>query len=323
MMTALIIGSVLLAGLTQVFVASRQGYKLSESMGYLQESGRLALYTVSDEMRRAGWWGGNADVAPFSLGSTTALVPPTAANFNTCPNSTVWALMMAQRAFGLDDSAGTYSCIPNSGTGEYLRGDVVVSRHADSQQVTDVDMATRVNTLFLRTDLFEGHVFTGSNATDELNKVSGSAELVAQYALAANGFYVGASGATCEGEKVPALFRISLTDAGVPQVQNLIAGVEDLQVQWGLDTDPVADGVPNQYLDAGAVNWANWNWPATPGTSTIVSARIWVLARAECPDPTYKNDQTYEYGNKIGTLAFKPGDHYRRQLFSTTIALRN
>lgn len=321
MMTALVIGSVLLAGLTQVFVASRQGYKLSESQAYLQEAGRLTLHTITDDLRRAGYWGGNADISTLADGSTTAIVDPTALNFNTCANDSSWALMLEQRAFGLNDTAGTYACVPKSGTGGYLQGDVLVSRHADSEQLIDPQMDAQPNALFLRTNLFDGHVFVGSQQGAAANQVSTTGGPVSAYALSSTGFYVGDTGQTCESVAVPSLFRITLDATGTPQVQDLISGVEDLQVQWGLDTD--GDSVPNQYLDADAIAAAQWDWPGKPQANTVVSARLWVLVRSECPDPTYDNDQTYEYGSKTGVAAYKPADHYRRQLYSTTIALRN
>ncbi len=321
MMTALVIGSVLLAGLTQVFVASRQGYKLSESLGYLQESGRLALYAISDDLRRAGYWGGNADYTSFS-GGTVALVTPTAALFNTCPTgATTWAMMLQQRAFGLDDTAGSYACIPSSGAGKYLRGDVVVARFADTQQQTAANMAASPNALFMRTSLLEGRVFVGSAESNVLNQVSASNGPFAAYAVMGRGYYVGTDGSTCESVSVPSLYRIALNSSGAPTVQNIIAGVEDLQIQWGLDSD--GDGIPNQYLDASDLATANWNWPGYSDPNTVISARVWVLTRSECPDPTYTNDQTYEYGSKVGTAKYAPGDHYRRQLYSATVALRN
>lgn len=323
MMTALVIGSVLLAGLTQVFVASRQGYKLSESLGYVQEAGRLALYSISDDLRRAGYWGGNADISSFAGGSVATLAP-TAANFNLCPSNTNWARMLQQRVFGLNDTSASYACLPASGAGSWVRGDVVVARFADStqQQPADMNAATAANTLFIRTSLFEGRMFVGSANANPLNAISQSNGPVAAYALSGRGYYVGQSSVSCDGAAVPSLHRITLDNAGTPQVQDLVAGVEDLQIQWGFDSD--GDGVPNQYLDANNVaDPTFWNWPGFSANNTIVSARVWVLTRAECPDPTYSNEQTYEYGDKVGTLAYKPADRYRRQLYSATVALRN
>lgn len=316
MMTALVIGSVLMAGLAQVFVASRQSYKLSESLGYQQVSGRLTLYVLTEDLRRAGYWGGNADVAMF-IGGSVAPITPDATNFNSCPTaSTAWATMLTQRVFGLDDSASAYACIPNSGAGAYTKGDVVVARFANPDAVQPAEMDP--GTLYIRTSLFDGRVFAGA---DEASNVVAPKGPVRAYALQSKAYFVGDSGKTCDGEVIPALHMVTLNGNGAPQTQDLVSGVEDIQVQFGFDSD--GDGVPNQYLDSNLVGATQWNWPGRNQNNTIVSARVWVMARAECPDPTYTNDVTYTYADKVGGAAFVPNDHFRRQLYSATIALRN
>ncbi len=316
MMTALVIGSVLLAGLAQVFVASRQSYKLSESLGYQQVSGRMAVFTVSEDLRRAGYWGGNADVSTF-IGGSLSPITPDSTNFNSCPaTGTNWAVMLTQRVFGLDDSAAGYACIPATGEGSYVNGDVVVSRFAQPDNVQPSDMSA--STLYIRTSLFDGRIFSGADEADNAVAAKGP---VKAYPLQSMAYYVGNSGDACDGQNIPALFRVSLNSSGAPERTELIPGVEDLQVQYGFDTD--ADGIPNQYLDAGAIAATQWNWPGRAQNNTVVSARVWILARAECPDPTYTNDVTYTYADRVGTAAYQPADHFRRQLYSATVALRN
>jgi len=48
-----------------------------------------------------------------------------------------------------------------------------------------------------------------------------------------------------------------------------------------------------------------------------------LMARAACADadPKYKNTTAYTYGDKVA--AVHADDKYRRQLYSSTIALRN
>lgn len=316
MMTALVIGTVLMAGLSQVFVASRQSYKLSESLGYQQVAGRMALFTITEDLRRAGYWGGNADVTTF-VGGTVTPITPDATNFSACATSTTdWAVMLTQRVFGLDDSAAAYACIPNSGDGSYWMGDVVATRFADPETVQPAAMdASR---LYVRASLFDGRVFAG---TDEASNVVAPKGPVKSYPLQAKAYYVGNSGKTCDSQKIPALYRVALNGNGMPEAQELLPGVEDLQIQFGMDSD--GDGTPNQYLNANEIGATQWNWPGRPQANTIVSARVWVLARAECPDPTYDNDVTYSYADRTGAAAYQPGDHFRRQLYSATVALRN
>src|SRR5690606_40811409 len=102
----------------------------------------------------------------------------------------------------------------------------------------------------------------------------------------------------------------------------LVRGVQDLQVQLGIDTD--GDGTPNLFANPGEY----------PDQARIVAARDWLLLRAESLDP-YHDDSfnSYIYGDR----RYVPGDagsdneteffpnpeNYRRLLISKTVALRN
>jgi type IV pilus assembly protein PilW len=111
-----------------------------------------------------------------------------------------------------------------------------------------------------------------------------------------------------------------LTDEVVP-------GVEDMQIQFGIDR--AGTGIATQYVDAVS--------PATLGTAQIVAVRIWLLVRAETPEPGFKDGRTYIYGNRLtanGTTsslnsagaagkAYAPQDSYHRLLVSRTIMIRN
>lgn len=57
LMIALLIGSMLVLGLVQVFGASRSAYQLSEGMARVQENGRFALDFLQRDIRMAGHFG--------------------------------------------------------------------------------------------------------------------------------------------------------------------------------------------------------------------------------------------------------------------------
>ena len=110
--------------------------------------------------------------------------------------------------------------------------------------------------------------------------------------------YTIAAGASGE----PALFRQEFT--ALPQ--ELVEGVEDMQILYGVDTG--SDRFPNQYLTAN--NVTNFN--------AVVSVRIMLLMRS-IDDFVTDSPQTYTF-NGTQTTA---GDRRIRQVFSTTVALRN
>jgi type IV pilus assembly protein PilW len=91
--------------------------------------------------------------------------------------------------------------------------------------------------------------------------------------------------------------------------EEIVAGVEDLQLQWGTDTD--ADGSVDAYVAPGAV----------PAGARVLSIALWLRMRADEPEPQYQDDRSYRYGSMAA--AYRPRDHYRRLVISRTIRLRN
>jgi hypothetical protein len=147
---------------------------------------------------------------------------------------------------------------------------------------------------------------------------------------------------------VPSLRRWSLNATPDLQEDEITPGVEDLQVQYGLDlTGGVGPtgGAATEYLDAGATLTNLLNNAAAP--AQIVSVRIWLLVRADTPEVGFTDDRTYEYGDRLlangttgdltkvadSTKAYKPSlsadnsatgvKRYRRLLISKTIQIRN
>jgi hypothetical protein len=137
------------------------------------------------------------------------------------------------------------------------------------------------------------------------------------------------------GPNVPALRRKTL-EAG-PQFadEEIMPGIEDMQVQFGLDTgaDLNGDGVPDdsdgngqpdfftgvatRYVSPGDLlvdgNPAN-------GEAVVCTVRIWLRVRAETPEVGYVDSGPYNYADVVN---FVPNDGYRRLVVSRTIQIRN
>jgi len=286
------IGIFLLAGVLQIFTSMQQASTLVEHSSQIQETGRFAMNLITADLRRAGYWGGNAD------NNTISGTEGKQAATNTCPIGTnQWGRMIEQRIFGLNDTSTGYACISNN---DYLRGDVLTVRFTSSLTANVFDPSD----LYLRASLFEGRLFVGSKNADSANEVEDNPQRV--HLIKAHAYYVGNTGRSCKGNQIPGLFWENLVK-GIPQKEELLAGVEQLQVQYGIDQD--LDGVVDQYFNADAV--ANWK--------DVVTVKLWLLVRAECPDNSYTDDKTYI----VGDQQYTPGDSYYRQLFNQTITLRN
>ncbi len=308
LMVALVITLILLAGIGQIFLSSKKSFTIQNALGRQQENGRYVLNTLAQDLRRAGYLGGALRVEK----TTWSLSVPTGAD--TCATgSTDWGTMVNRPIYGLNDTATGYNCITN-----YLQGDVLVVRYAAPWEVGGITTPSiDAGRLYLRsnpTDPKKARIFPGdAQPTPQPN--DRDAELVA------HAYYTGNSSQTCSyggaNASVPSLFRVGLDDSGEPGTPEEIAsGIEQLQVQYGVDT--TGDLSVEQYLDADAIST---NTATTPNWDQVVSARIWVLTRAECPETGYTNTNTYS----IGDVSFTPTatDHYRRQLYQTTVKLRN
>ena len=62
LMVALVITLILLAGIGQIFLSSKKSFNIQDSLSRMQENGRYAMANIIQDLRRAGYWGGNADI---------------------------------------------------------------------------------------------------------------------------------------------------------------------------------------------------------------------------------------------------------------------
>jgi hypothetical protein len=148
----------------------------------------------------------------------------------------------------------------------------------------------------------------------------------------------------------PSLRMKVLTTRGVIPIFDdieIIPGVEDMQVQLGIDTSarntpqwpPPNAGTANTYVNPQQI--------VLDDRDQIVSVRVWLLIRAEEPENGFVDDIIYEYGDRnqntgitfdlnaagSGGLAYQPSmspgtamtdvKHYRRLLISRTFQIRN
>jgi type IV pilus assembly protein PilW len=287
-MVALLLVGVLFNGLMEVFLSSRASYSATDNITRLQETGRTAIDLLVTNLRRSGYRGGNSDINTIA-GSLLPVAPAA-----TCPaDDDTWGRMIAWGVHGLNDTKVGYECIDAT----YLRGDVLAVRYASPWQVDSADMLD--DRVYLRSSLFEGKVFKGEDEASLLNEVLDEPQR--QHQLLAYAYYVADSGRTCNGAAVPGLYREAVNNENKPVAQELLAGVENIQFQYNIG---------GRYVDASN----GIDWP------TVISVKMWVLVRSECPETGYTDDRTYVMGDAAD---YTPADSYRRDLYSTVVAVRN
>jgi len=314
LMVAMTVSAILMLGISEIFSINSRSYKIQDENARMQENGRYAFNTLMEDIRRAGYFGGSAAVDEVT-GSLGIATPAT-----TCLTSdTSWARMIERAIYGLDDSnmdakSDYKACIPIT---EYNQGDILVTRFTKSTIVTAFD----ANRLYIRNSLFNGRLFRGADqAVTASNSVP--EKPFAARELAAHAYYVGPSGRNCRFNDasdtpipIPALQREVLNSAGIPTREEVASGIENLQVQYGIDNS--GDLSVHQYYDADEIGN---NAAITPNWTQVITVRFWVLVRADCPTNGYTNTQTYTMGD---APAFTPNDGFKRQLYSTVVTVRN
>jgi hypothetical protein len=110
------------------------------------------------------------------------------------------------------------------------------------------------------------------------------------------------------GDGVPALCRLDIALQSLSAVSCLAEGIEDMHLEFGLDTD--LDGAANRFTAT----------PLAADMETVVSVRVHLLMRSTDGIPFYENQKSFRLGAKVVPAA---NDGFLRGVFSTTVAMRN
>ena len=296
------LGILLIGGALAIYVSGSASYRVNEAMSRVQETGSVALGIVSEDLRRAGYWERTQATTSITGRSGDPLTPlPVAFR----PASDCYADFYINIDAPIESADETQVGAANpfrSCIGDAMRHagtDILVVRHAAT---TPTPLASvQAGRLYVVTNFVGGALFVGGQpfpvgftAADTISEVETHA------------YYVNPSSSGAASE--PSLRRMRLNAGPVIEDEELVSGVEDMQVQLGLDSDD--DGAVDEYLSAGA---------AALDPQDVIAARIWLRVRADNPEVGFKDDATYQYA----TVSIAPKDSFRRLLVSSTVQLRN
>ena len=237
-------------------------------------------------------------------------------NFNAIPGTDFF------RVWSIDqDVEGTLNSIDTSGNPTVINvnndagiaaTDILLLSNcedADWVQACDLDTATApAGTVDLE---LSGTCAPGNIASAPITVASGGTVMK----LAGTVYYIGKRGDTSTNP--PALFRRQLDDDGtVGAAEELVEGVEDMQILYGENTNNDASNSADRFIPADQVTtWDN-----------VVSVRISLLVRSiednlvPAPQAYTFNGEDYDGESGNGSL---PPDGRLRRVFTSTINLRN
>jgi type IV pilus assembly protein PilW len=300
-MVAMAISSILILGSITIYSQARANFRTAENIARLQESMRYAAGTLEEDIRLAGFWGRTNQAALISENPAVNI---------TCDgnNVTDWALDHDNLTPAVAASDDNYDLPCPAGGAARDNSDVLIVRHASPSQQT-VPNANRVQVITSG----NGGYFL-SNGVPLQGAIDPQEEQI--YDAVVNAYYV--SNSSRNDVNMPSLRRHSLVGE-IMQDQEVISGVENLQVQFGVDQNN--DGNVDSYLDSdnAAIN-----------NDQILSVRLWMLVRGDADETGQGFTDTKRYPTPDADgFVITPDDgtnypsSHRRYEITKTIVLKN
>ncbi len=332
-MIALALGAFLTAGIIQIFLASKQTYRIQDGLSAIQENGRFSMDFITRDIRMADFWvcinvanvesklNANAVFDAFAFG-ITGQDNDNGGNIgganNDGNNNGIWdgtdsvtlRGVIASNVFLVLQPATTAAVLRITNNSGLAAGDIVLLSDCSSGdifQITNLNPAPpnfdnlihnagNLNaTQRLEVGLQVNNPIPPNTPQDNLYRPGAQISPLAfiQYSIR-------------QGQNGRAsLFRSINQNAP----QELVQGVEDMQILYGEDTDLVPDSTANNYVNAAAV--VDWN--------RVVSVRLALLLHSPNDNLTSQPLQ-FIFNGAPPILA---ADRRLRREYTTTIALRN
>jgi len=316
LMVAMAIGSFLMIGAVTVFMQGRTTFRVNESVSRLQENARFVLDALEPEIRMAHYWGLTSRTIKLQGRATPAdPTPPGLGVANDCGLN--WSINLGNEVTGTNNNYA-WACAAFGGGAQPLADTLEIRRVSEDPVALPL-----AGTMYVQSARFrDGQIFVGPAVPPGF--LAGTSQ---SHRLIVNGYYVSPNSTLdTPGNPVPSLRVKTLIGGGAagPRIvdQEVLPGIEDLQVQFGVDTD--IDGTPNRgsidrYVEPGdpILNPAS---PAFIPDAQILAVRLWVRVRAERPENGFTDTTNYVYADQNVAA---PNDAFRRVLVSKTIYVRN
>jgi type IV pilus assembly protein PilW len=325
LMVAITIGLLILAGMSTLFVRNSRAQSEIEKANRQLENGRYGIELLTTDLRNAGFYG---EFDPTPIATPSTLPDPCAFSLASV------AAALPFHVQGYDSSATMPGCLTDQRSGT----DVLVVRHtrpcvsgaSDCQDdvsgplfqasmcnnATELDNASVTNYYRLDTN------------TGNLNRHERDCATVAPMRrYQTHIYYIANNDNGSDG--IPTLKRAELRvqadgTLGFNPVP-LAEGVENLQLEYGVDTDN--DGKANLFTpDPGTANGCSDAACAAINWRNVMSVKINLLSRNTEQTPGYTDTRTYVLGHLSdgsdnGISAFN--DHYKRHVFQSLVPMPN
>lgn len=320
LMIAVTLGLLIVAGITVLIARQSSTRAEFEKASRDIENGRYAMQLLKDDIEHAGFYDQYNPV-----GTVPATLPDPC---ETVSSNLAAALPLPLQGMDAPSSlTGVLSCLAD---GNHKPGtDILVIRRADTTAFIPVSSAVASQPYLQTGQARSGSavvsvIGTGSDTTPfTLQNKDGSVASLRKYVVRI--YFISpcttAAGATCTasddgGNPAPTLKRLELSTNGagatVLTMVPLAEGIDNLQLDYGLDSATAPDGAPHTFTTA----------PASPTDwSNVMAVRVNLLARNTDSSPGYVDSKTYYLGLAGNVGPFNDG--FKRHAFSALIRATN
>lgn len=310
LMIAITLGLMILAGATTIFVRnSRTGDEIKKANQQI-ENGRYASALLADDLKNAGY------LAEFD---PTQLPTPTAPD----PCATDLASLKAALSMpvqGYDNGATVPSCISDYKTNT----DIIVVRRASTCALGEPGCDAAVSgAVYFQASGCNSATELGSGNVDNYyamdtvqtnltrKRVDCSATLAPVHQYRVHIYFIANNYKT--GDGIPTLKRAELGASGFSVVP-LVEGIEDLQIEYGIDNLTTPTGAPDSFTSSPASDQAMRN---------TVAARLHLLARSTTPSLGHADTKTYSLGTGVSHTPSAADAAYKRHVYEATVRINN
>ena len=346
-MVAMVVSLVLLGGVLQIYISSKQTYTMAENVSRMQENARFAMNILTKEIRMAGFMpcrktgnfvntlngGGPSNFATGAIVGYEGGVSTFPGEFPATGTSAGDRVADTDALWVMRGGNESYTVVShNPSSANFKLNDLHTLEDFDLLLICDATNAalfqtTNVNSANV-TVVHNTGVGTPGNCTKSLggNGDCSDTTNIEQHTYGddsqvvkfeSKGYFVGVS---ASGNS-RSLYRVRLANvSGSIQAvtEELLEGIETMQLLYGVDTDD--DGEPEQYITANNVTGGiEWN--------DVVSARVSLMVHTPEEVATEDDIKTYNVAGTLiddsSTAITHLGDKRLRYVFTSTIKLRN
>lgn len=343
LMVAVTLGMLVMGVITMAFISSSSARRATDQASQQVENGRYAMHILSEDLQLAGYYsefdprplatpGAKPNPCATDVASLKAALPLAIQGYDNPAGATLVALANCSVT---DVRAGTdimvirrtSTCVAGSPGCDAFAAGMAYFQASLCAAAAELDSANPSDYYAMDTTNGVGTTFT-KHKKDCATAADLRRFVTRIYFIANN---------DNAGDGIPTLKRAELIGAGAPcvvpgancfLVVPLVEGIENMQLEYGLDTSAIPDGAPDVftadpdgYTGAGAAGVAG-NW------RNVVAVRVNLLARNTQTSAGYTDSKVYVLGKNADASAntFTPNGAaaaYKRHAFVAEVRMTN